>query len=331
MVGSWPAPFGQRPVLRPFWRGEVDEDDPTVAAALAAAARVAMDEQRACGLDEIMGGEVFAPDFLHHIPPRLSGLATLEPRDLKGGYDRIGRYRIVGDLAAPNGTGHAKAFRRERAVEAGLVKASVVSPFTIAMAFERDPALAGQRDNLIAIVDREVAELVDAGCREIQFDAPSEAVSAVRDARGVDELAAWLAPSLRAVAGVTRTVHFCLGDVGRRPATQRQNLHALLPLVRALDGLVERVHVECSYAGQWEERSLLAEVPASMQVIAGIADVKSAPASVEVLRSRIDALLEVMPAERLAVSTSCGCGRVPHDDAIRLMLNLVRAARGQPG
>ena len=39
-----------------------------------------MDEQIACGLDQIMGGEVFAPDFLHHIPPRLDGLETLAPR-----------------------------------------------------------------------------------------------------------------------------------------------------------------------------------------------------------------------------------------------------------
>lgn len=40
-VGSWPPPFGLRPALRPFWRGEVDEDDPEISAALVAEAESA--------------------------------------------------------------------------------------------------------------------------------------------------------------------------------------------------------------------------------------------------------------------------------------------------
>ena len=49
-VGSWPPPFGLRPALRPFWRGNVDEDNPDIEVALTAAARIAMDEMLACGL-----------------------------------------------------------------------------------------------------------------------------------------------------------------------------------------------------------------------------------------------------------------------------------------
>ena len=37
-------------------------------------------------------------------------------------------------------------------------------------------------------------------------------------------------------------------------------------------------------------------------------------------------LLEFIPEDRLLVSSSCGCGRVPHDEAIRLMRNLSLAA-----
>ena len=53
---------------------------------------------------------------------------------------------------------------------------------------------------------------------------------------------------------------------------------------------------------------------------------KSRPESADLLRAKITALLEVIPAERLLVSSSCGCGRVPHDEAIELMRNLVAAA-----
>jgi methionine synthase II (cobalamin-independent) len=128
-------------------------------------------------------------------------------------------------------------------------------------------------------------------------------------------------------AGVRRTVHFCLGDMGRRPATQEQHLRNLSPLIQLLEGQIDRVHLECSYTGQWQERALLAEIPESMEVIAGIADVKAKPESADAYREKIAALLAVLPAERLLVSSSCGCGRVPHDEAIRLMRHLVEAAR----
>jgi len=66
---------------------------------------------------------------------------------------------------------------------------------------------------------------------------------------------------------------------------------------------VDRVHLQCSYAGRWKERNLLAEVPGSIEILAGIA------------------------AERLLVSSSCGCGRMTPEQARALMTNLVAAAR----
>jgi len=166
-----------------------------------------------------------------------------------------------------------------------------------------------------------------AGAAEAQLDAPAEAVALLTGAQGVEEVLRWLLFPFRSASGIRRTIHFCLGDMGRRPFTQEQNLHALLPALKALEGRVDRVHLECSYAGQWKERSLLAELPASIEIIAGIADVKREPQSVEELREKIAALREVIPEERLLVSSSCGCGRMTPEDARALMTNLVQAAR----
>jgi len=94
-VGSWPPPFGQRPALRPFWKGEVGESDPAVSDALEGAARVAMDEMLACGLDQITGGEVFAPDFVHTVPPRLTGVTADRLRDVGRGQQGVARYRVT--------------------------------------------------------------------------------------------------------------------------------------------------------------------------------------------------------------------------------------------
>ena len=323
-VGSWPIPFGQRLELKRYYAGEYSDEQADVV--LQAAARIAMDEQIACGLDQIMGGEVFAPDFLHHIPPRLDGLRTLKPRETAKGQQGVGVYEVVGKVTAQRGTGHARAYRRELAIEPTLDKASVPSPLTIGGGFHADDPSAHLAD-LVSIVQNEIADMVAAGLGEIQLDAPSEAVGLVSGARSVGDLLPLVVEPLAPAAGIRRTIHFCLGDIARKPSIEVQNLRALLPLIRALDGQVERVHVECSYSGQWEDRALLADLPPSIEVIAGIADVKSKPAGVTALREKIEALREVIPDERLLVSSSCGCGRVPHDEAIRLMRNLVKAAQ----
>lgn len=324
VVGSWPIPFGLKPRLTDYYRGDLD--DHAAHDVLQAAARIAMDEQRACGLDQIMGGEVFAPDFVHHVPPRLAGLEVIRKRDHRAGIEGLGRYRIIGDISAPRGTGHALAYRRERAIEPALDKAAVPSPMTLTLPLLADPALPEQMKNLARVVENEVLDMARAGAAEIQLDAPFEAAARIFEARSVEDILPWLVHPFRAVKGVTRTVHFCLGDMGRRPGTQEQHLRNLIPLIEALEGAVDRVHVECSYAGQWKEIDLLRRIPETMEVIAGLADVKAAPEKEDALRDRMKALVTVVPPERLLVSSSCGCGRMPHDDAIALMRNLVRAA-----
>lgn len=304
------------------------EDDPAVEAALIAASRIAMDEMIACGLDQIMGGEVFAPDFVHTVPPRLEGLEAETLRDIGKGQAGVARYRIGGAISAPRGTGHAKAFRRERAIEPRLDKAAVPSPFTMALSFPNDPRLDQSLDDLITVVAAEVADMASAGAVEVQLDAPSEAIACAHGTRPVDQLAEWMCRPFEGTTGVVRTVHFCLGDIARKPSTQVQNLRSLVPLLQACEGRIDRAHLECSYAGQWDDRSVLAEIPESIDLIAGIADVKSAPAPTGHYAAQIDELLKVVPESRLAVSSSCGCGRVPHDEAITLMRNLVKAAAG---
>lgn len=340
-VGSWPPPFGQRPALRPFWRGEVTEDDPAVATALAAAARIAMDEMLACGLDQIAGGEVFAPDFVHTVPPRLTGVTAERARDISRGQQGVARYVVTGPLGAPRGLGHAAAFAREKAIEPRLDKVAVPTAFTIGLSFPRSELTDTVLDQLTHLVRAEIEAAVAAGATDVQLDAPSEAIACIEGTAEVARLADLIAAPFEAAAGtvagagaaapVRRSVHFCLGDIARKPSTEVQNLRALLPLLQSLDGRIDRALVECSYSGQWDDRALLADVPDSIEIVAGIGDVKSPPAGRDHYRRQIDQLLAVVPAGRLLVSTSCGCGRVPHDDAIRLNLELVRAAHGAGG
>ena len=326
-VGSWPIPFGLRPELKRYYSGDLSDTD--AGPLLTRAARISMDEMIACGVDQIMGGEVWGPDFVHHVPPRLKGLETIQRRDTSRGYEGIGRYRIIGDVSAPEGTGHALGFRREREIEPRLDKGAVPSPLTMTLGMENDPRLEEQLPNYVRIVKDEIDEMVEAGADEVQLDAPAEATSLVNGTLPAAELLDTLVAPFGDVGDVTRTIHFCLGDISRRPGTDVQNLSSLMPLLQMLDGLVDRVHVECSHAGQWADRHLFSEIPESIEIIAGIADVKQKPQPVAVLKERIELLLEIVHEDRLLLSTSCGCGRVPHDEAIRLVRNLVKAARNE--
>ena len=318
--------------LKRFYAGELDEAG--AYDALVDAARITMDEQIACGLDQIMGGEVFAPDFVHHVPPRLDGLTARRLRDTRRGYDGVASYRVEGTVTAPRGTGHAQAFRRERAIEKSLVKASVPSPHTITMTFANECDRERHKGELVRIVNSEMQDMAAAGAKEIQLDAPHEAIKAIeleqhsaQHSATLDGLADWIAAPFDGLpAGVRRSVHFCLGDISRKPATETQNLRSLIPLIQRLEHKIDRALVECSHVGQWSEHGLLREVPESIEIVAGIADVKSEPQSEFELRQKIDTLEKLLGADRLLVSPSCGCGRMPHDAAIRLTRNLVKAA-----
>ncbi len=322
VVGPWPIPFGLRLRLREYYAGWLLDE--AAAPVLTAAARIAIDQQRARGLGQVVGGETFAPDFLHHIPPRLDGLATLRARDTSKGHDGVGICEVAGRITAPRGAGHATAFHRESAIGPEQDKAPAPSPFTIGGL----PRGGGEHylADLVTIVQREARQMIEEGFKEIQLDVPAVAIGRVAGTHTIEEI---LPPHHRTSKGRGKghtDPPFCLGDISRKTATTRQNLHSLMPLIHVLEGQVGRVHLECSYRGQWEERGVLRQIPDSIEVIAGIADVKAALPGDASLCEKIGDPLHIVSVERLLVSSSCGCGRVPHDQASRLMRDLVKAA-----
>ena len=137
---------------------------------------------------------------------------------------------MVGKLSATNGTGHAKAYRRESAIEPSLGKASIPSPLTIGSGFRtQDPSYL---NDLVLIVQDEIRDMLDVGVKELQLDAPIEAIELVTGTRTVEEILPLVVAPFEAAAGVRRSVHFCLGDISRATATESQNLRNLMPLFK---------------------------------------------------------------------------------------------------
>ena len=86
--------------------------------------------------------------------------------------------------------------------------------------------------------------------------------------------------------------------------------------------------LELSLPEQWAERERLAELDPRLELAAGIVDVKSPHVQTpDELRPHLEALLRIVPAERLLVCPSCGLGRRPVELAIAKTTAMVAAAR----
>ncbi|MGH8006716.1 MAG: hypothetical protein ACREQ3_06875, partial [Candidatus Binatia bacterium] len=273
VIGSWPLPEMYRERLLQYHRGTLPEM--LVKTTLAGAAEIAIREQQATGITQFMGGEFFAEVFINHIPRRLTGIRLVKPpaTELKA-YTDMAEYELMGDIEAPRGLGYVEAFRREAQIAPDLEKASVPGPLEVVAHIRPTAAAQTQLARAIEIVNREVRALEAAGAREIQLDIPYIAVGSVLGQITPTQAARLIADSFAGVQ-VTKAIHCCLGDLGSQPVIPVHNLHALLPYVQQLTGVIDKVHLECSHPGQWADRACLRDIPKGMQVVAGLVDVKT--------------------------------------------------------
>jgi methionine synthase II (cobalamin-independent) len=233
----------------------------------------------------------------------------------------------VGPLGAPQGLGIASAYQRERALDPAIQKVTIPGPSEITMMIESRADRQSLLSAAIELIRVEIQACIALGATDIQLDLPHVAMGLVDNEEWDTQRATEVIKSIFAnTHGIRRSIHFCYGDFGAQTWTQNRNFHALLPTIQALDGFVDRVVLEFSLPEQWAERALLAEIPASIEVAAGIVDVKSPVAeSPEELVEKIKQLLAYIPANRLLICPSCGFGRRSVEIALQKTASMVKA------
>ncbi len=325
VIGSWPLPEMYRERLLQYHRGTLPEM--LIKPTLVGAAEIAIREQKATGVTQFMGGEFFAEVFIQHIPRKLTGVRLIKPQaaELKA-YTDLAEYELTGNLDAPHGLGYVEAFRREAQLEPALEKASVPGPLELLAHIRPISDARSQLSRAIEIVNREVHGLAATGAREIQLDIPYIAIRSVLGELTPEQAVDLIARSFSGVS-VTKTIHCCLGDLGSQSAITVHNLHALLPYIQQLAGIINKVHLECSHPGQWADRACLRDIPKDMQVIAGIVDVKAPVETPDQVEERIREVLHCVEPERLWIAPSCGLGRRTTDIAIGKLSRMVEAAK----
>lgn len=324
VIGSYPFPgwleFASRH-LGEFGSEDVKEmqDD---------AARVAIGDQLDAGLDVITDGEQTRFDFNLSFYGYLEGIA-LEPASPRRfgppAHDQRGKHEIVGELKAPRGLGVVEEFLRLKRLaphDGPTLKASVPGPYTLS---GRLAPGGGYKDRyeiteaLLPIVQKEIADLVEAGCPEICVDEPSMSCYGFRE------------DTRRFVDIFNRTVekgwgrarmctHLCFGNFKGHPVGWRR----YAPLFPAfLDLHCDEVHVEMANR-EYAELEVIGRMAERYDVAVGVIDVKSYYVeSPENVADAVRACLKHAPAERLVFAPDCGLSQTARWAARKKLANMV--------
>ncbi len=329
-IGAWWEPPDHAEDLARYHRGELPGE--AGEQVLRAAAATAIREQRELGLDEWTGGEYFAFKFISRIHEVLTGVEVDRPEaELIVDYDDTAHATIVGDIDAPEGLGYARAYLRERDLPGGVRKATVVGPFELVPFGQDQPdAVREQMPNLLRLVNEEIRALAAAGCPHVQLDVPFLGLLVNTGQMSAADAAGIIAACFEGVDGPIRGIHICCGTAAGKPACPVLRNAPWLDILRHLEGVVDVAAFECSYFPQYLERDAYRDLPAGMQLAAGIVSEASYMVEpVAKLRARIEDWARVVGEERLWVSANCGFAGHPARDipVLRAKLeHLVEAA-----
>jgi 5-methyltetrahydropteroyltriglutamate--homocysteine methyltransferase len=307
------------------------------------AVRAAIRLQESIDLDVVSDGEIRRLNFQDSFGAAVSGFAGNTPGTLRGTEARAQGGRAMARFDMPDLHKAGPAVTRRRPVEARLslvrnplleeyafadavaekpVKVTLIGPDRISQRFAYEESRAVYPDvdaflaDVVAIERRMIGELVAAGCRYVQIDAPGytayvdpPSLEAMRR-RGEDPMRNFersLAADAAVVSGfdgVTFGIHLCRGNQhsmwhreGHYDAIA-ERLFSVLPHRRFL------LEYDSPRAGGFEP---LRHVPRGKVCVLGLVSTKVGDLeTVDGLRRRIDQAEKFLPLEQLALSPQCG-------------------------
>ena len=320
VIGSYPFPGWLEFAVKNLHEfGNADKEEMIEDAVIAA-----IHDQVTAGLDVITDGEQTRLDFNLSFYGYLKGIKENTDELRKFGpaaHDQRGKNSIVDTLAAPNGLGVIKEFKRlQRLAPAGpVLKASVPGPYTLSgrlLPNTQYPDRYAITEALLPFIKKELEDLVAAGCKEITVDEPSMSCYAYKEdtKRFVDIFNR----TVGSIYGKCRlSTHMCFGNFKGRPVGYR-SVKPMLP--HFLDLKVDEIHIELANR-EFAEIELLKEFAQKMDVAVGIIDVKNYYIeTVDDVVARIKKCLAYVPADKLAVAPDCGLSQTARW-ASRLKLN----------
>jgi len=327
LVGSYPQPdwlidrdrlldtLPARVRFRQLWR----VPEPYLAQAQDDATALAIRDLERVGLDILTDGEIRRESYSNRFATALEGLDIDKPAMVEGRAGKVNAVpRVVGPVRRTRPV-EVDDLRFLRANTERAIKITLPGPFTMSQQAQNeaydDPASLAL--DLAVAVNEEVRDLFAAGADVVQVDEPW------LQARP-EQAREYALPAIeRAVAGVegTTALHTCFGY-----AHVVRDKPAGYSFLAELDGCaVDQIAVESAQPDL--DLALLRELP-SKTIILGVLDLSDeTPETADQVARRIEAALEIVPAERLQVAPDCGMKYLPRAAALAKLRALVEGAR----
>lgn len=323
VIGSYPFPGWLE-----FASQHLDQFGPNDIAEMQEDAVIcAIHDQVAAGLDVITDGEQTRFDFNLSFYGYLEGVepnAEIPRRFGPPAHDQRGKHTVTGPLSAPNGLGAVEEFERLKrlAPQGPTLKASVPGPYTLSgrlVPNEHYPDRWALTEALLPLVQKELEDLVRAGCRELTIDEPSMSCYGYREdpSRFVDIFNR----TVETVVGACRlSTHLCFGNF-KGHAVGYRKYEPLFPAFNALS--VDEIHLEMANR-EFAELEIIEQIDSKKDIAVGIIDVKSYYIeTVDDVAERVKACLKYVPAERLAFAPDCGLSQTARWAAKQKLNNMV--------
>jgi 5-methyltetrahydropteroyltriglutamate--homocysteine methyltransferase len=371
-VGSLSAPSRLQRIFDDYQRGKVSED--ALGRAKDDAIRDVIRKQEAIGFPVLSDGELRRRNFQESFSESVAGfdvaaqdesmegvsaepLARAEQNFSAPGPAIVTRRRVVERLRLRSNV-PLREYLFSSQVATRPVKATVLSPDRISQRFDWQQSKAIYPDmdafltDVVAITRQIVGELVEAGCRYIQIDAPGytayvDKVSLERmRARGEnpdENLERSIAADNAVIAGfpdVTFGIHLCRGN----PRTIDPATGKVAPQWHReghYDAIAERLFSRLNHHRLLleydDERSgsfaPLRYVPKGKVAVLGLVTTKRSDLEpLDLLRRRIDEAAQYLPLDQLALSPQCGFGGlgrvvIPEEDQWRKFERILETAQ----
>jgi 5-methyltetrahydropteroyltriglutamate--homocysteine methyltransferase len=351
-VGSLCSPLPLQAVFGRYKRGEATTEELKAAQDKAISAIVA--RQSSCGLPVVTDGELRRRNFQESFGLSVTGFEQAAEDKSMERVSTAPLTRAEQDFSAP---GPAIVTRRKVVERLRLVrnvpleeyriaskltktavKVSILSPDRISQRFDWErstavyPDVNAFLDDVVAITRQMISELVDAGCRYIQIDAPgytayADKISLERmRARGEDpdqNLERSIAADnavIEGFLGVTFGIHLCKGNARTiDPATGK-----VVPQWHReghYDEIAERVFSRLKHhrflLEYDDDRSggfgPLKHIASEAVAVVGLVSTKCEDVeSSDLLKRRLDEAAKHLPLDQLAISPQCGFGGLDH-------------------
>ncbi len=308
-VGSFPKPEYLKKARAQQARGALDDRE------LRKLERKATEEwirtQEEVGIDILVDGEMYRGDMAAFFADRLDGFET-------SGLVRSYGNRYYKKPIAKREVGFREPmtvewWRFAQGLTAKPVKGILTGPYTMMdWSFnEAYPDRKGLTMALARALRREVDALVEAGCKHVQIDEP--AVSTRPDEIGIAIEAMGVCTD-GLPEDVKTITHICYGDFA-----------AIYPEMLRIP--VDQFDLEMSNS-ELDMLGVFAREPFTKEIAFGAVDVHSHRLeSVEDVKTRVRAALEVIPAGQITIDPDCGLKTRTREETVAKLEVIVQAAR----